>query len=345
MLKLLFQSIGVTILAACVAFAQTGNATITGRVTDPSGAVILGASITATNTGTNVKRTTTTNQEGLYVIPNLIPGNYALAAEFTGFKKLEQEKVLLQVGDRVTLNLSMEVGSSAESVTVTGEAPLLRTEDAQTGMVIDNRRIQQLPQYNRNALAFAILAANVNGASEQGNYGTDFRINGGRTNQTEYIIDGLPVTTGYKHEVPPAVPSMEAVAEFKVLTNGFAAEYGRLSGGAVVLVSKSGNNEFHGQAYWYFKNDKLNANSWTSNRFGRPKGVFHDNVFGGSIGGPVLILGLGIDVRPTFQFENLTSETRKGKGRAPRKQAGRAGSPSQIRLPGSAIHLAPSSSS
>ena len=212
-------------------------------------------------------------------------------------------------------------------------------------MVIDNRRIQQLPQYNRNAPAFAVLAANVNGASEQGNYGTDFRINGGRTNQTEYIIDGLPVTTGYKHEVPPAVPSMEAVAEFKVLTNGFAADYGRLSGGAVVLVSKSGNNEFHGQAYWYFKNDKLNANSWTSNRFGRPKGVFHDNVFGGSIGGPVLILGLGIDVRPTFQFENLTSETRKGKGRAPRKQAGRAGSPSQIRLPGSAIHLAPSSSS
>lgn len=303
--RLIYRLSITGLFAAAVVCAQTGNATIGGAVTDPTSAVIQGANLSVRNVETNVTRTATTNSEGLYIITNLIPGTYALTAEFTGFKKLERDGILLKVGDRVTLNLSMEVGASTESVTVTGEAPLLRTEDAQTGIVIDNRRIQQLPQYNRNALAFAALAANVNGvSSDQGNYGADFRVNGGRTNQTEYIIDGMPVTTGYKHEVPPAVPSMEAVAEFKVLTNGFSAEYGRLSGGAVILVSKSGTNEFHGQAYEYFKNDKMNANTWNANRFGSKKGVFHDNVFGGAVGGPVLIPKVYNGRNKTFFFLN-----------------------------------------
>ncbi len=148
------------------------------------------------------------------------------------------------------------------------------------------------------------LAPNVNGSSGQGNYGSDFRINGGRTNQTEYILDGQPITTGYLHNVPPSVPSKEAVAEFKVLTNGLSAEYGRLSGGAVILATRSGTNEFHGSAYEFFKNDKLNANDWNSNRFGQPKGVFHDNVYGFTFGGPVLIPKLYHGRDKTFFFVN-----------------------------------------
>lgn len=213
------------------AYGQTANATISGKVTDQSGSMIPGANISATNVDTNVKRTTQSNSEGLYIIPNLIPGNYTLHAEFQGMKNVERSGIALRVGDRVSIDVAMEVGSQTEHITVTGEAPLLRVDDTQSGLVIDNRRISELPQYNRNALAFALLTPNVNNVtSENQGHNNDFRINGGRTAQAEYFVDGVPVTTGYLHDVPPSIPSMEAVGEFKVLTNGLSAEYGRLSG-------------------------------------------------------------------------------------------------------------------
>jgi hypothetical protein len=295
----------LSFLLAASLYAQSGNATVTGQVTDESGAVIPGVTITIQNRDTQVSQTTRSNSEGRFSIPGLIPGAYALAAEFQGFKKFERPNVALQVGDRVAIDVNMQVGSTGESVTVTAEAPLLRTEDAQAGLVIDNRRILQLPQYNRNPLAFAQLAPNVTGSAQQGGHDNDFRINGGRTGQAEYYIDGMAVTTGYKHDVPPSVPSMEAVAEFKVVTNGLTAEYGRLSGGAVLLATKSGTNDFHGSALWFFRNDKLNANTWTSNRYGRKKGVFHDNIYGGSIGGPVRIPKLYNGKDKTFFFLNF----------------------------------------
>ncbi|HWC00293.1 MAG TPA: TonB-dependent receptor, partial [Bryobacteraceae bacterium] len=273
-------------------------------MTDSSGSIIPGAKISAQNIDTNVTRSTQTNGEGLYTIPNLIPGSYTMTTEFSGMKNFERSGIVLRVGDHISIDVAMEVGSQSERVTVTGEAPLLRTEDVQSGLVIDNRRISELPQYNRNPLAFALLTPNVNGTSEQQGHDTDFRINGGRTAQAEYFVDGVPVTTGYLHEVPPSVPGMEAVGEFKVLTNGLSAEYGRLSGGAVTVVTRSGTNEFHGSAYEFFRNDKLNANDWNSNRFGSPKGVFHDNVFGGSIGGPVWIPKIYKGKDKTFFFLN-----------------------------------------
>src|SRR6202023_1092750 len=145
---------------------------------------------------------------------------------------------------------------------------------------------------------------NVNGTSSQEGHNTDFRINGGRSAQAEYFIDGVPVTTGYQHNVPTSVPSMEAVGEFNVVTNGLSAEYGRLSGGAVVLVTRSGTNQFHGSGYEYFRNNKLNANDWNSNRYSVPIGVFHDNVFGGTFGGPVVIPKVYNGHNKTFFFFN-----------------------------------------
>lgn len=291
-------------LSVAATLAQTGNASISGQVTDPSGGAMPGVQLAVTNTGTNVSQSTTTNAEGRFTISNLIPGNYKLNARFQGFKDLEQSKIVLRVGDRLGLDLTMEIGSSAERVTVTGEVPLLRTEDVQTGLVIDNRRIQELPQYDRNPLAFALLTPNVTGSA------TDLRINSGRGGQTEYFLDGVPLTTGYDHSVPASYPSREAVGEFKVLTNGMSAEYGRLSGGAVVLVTKSGSNEFHGSAYEFFRNDWLNANDWNSNRFGRPIGVFHDNVFGATFGGPVQIPKLYRGKDRTFFFFNYEGTRR-----------------------------------
>src|SRR5262245_53556070 len=216
-----------------------------------------GVAVSVRNAATNVVRSTITNSEGIYSVTSLIPGDYAVRAEAPGFKTLQRESITLRIDDRVKIDLHMEVGQQAESVSIVSEVPLLRTEDVQTGLVIDNRRIQELPQYNRNALAFALLTPNVNSVtSEQTGHDNDFRINGGRTSQAEYFIDGVPVTSGYRHDIPPSIPSMEAISEFKVLTNGLSAEYGRLSGGAVTLATRSGSNNFHGSAYEFFRNDK-----------------------------------------------------------------------------------------
>jgi hypothetical protein len=296
--QLFSSSLLIALLLASAVHAQTGNASLSGQVKDQTGAVMPGTTVTVKNNATNVAVTTTTNSEGRYTFTNLIPGEYTLTASFQGFKNLERGNIVLRVGDRVGIDLSMEVGGSAERVTVTSEVPLLRTEDVQTGLVIDNRRIQELPQYDRNPLAFALLTPNVTGSSQ------DLRINGGRSGQTEYFLDGVPLTTGYDHSVPASYPSREAVGEFKVITNGMSAEYGRLSGGAVVLVTKSGTNELHGSGYEFFRNDKMNANDWNSNRFGRKKGIFHDNVFGATLGGPVILPKIYKGKDKTFFFFN-----------------------------------------
>lgn len=303
-MKYLARLAALLSISAGLLLSQSGTATLSGQAKDFTGAVVPEVEISVQNSGTNVVSTTRSNTEGYFTVPNLIPGMYSITARFSGMKNLEKTGIQLRVGDRISFDLVMEVGSQAESISVTAETPLLRVDDAQTGLVIDNKRIQELPQYNRNALAFANLTPNVNGTSDQMAHDSDFRINGGRAAEAEYYIDGLAVSTGYRHEIPPSVPSMDAVGEFKVITNGLSAEYGRLSGGAVTMVTRSGTNEFHGTVYEYFKNDKLNANDWNSNRFGQAKGVFHENVFGASIGGPVRIPKVYNGRDKTFFFFN-----------------------------------------
>jgi hypothetical protein len=316
-------------ISACILPAQTGQASLNGVVKDPSGGVIPGVRVTVINTATNVERSTITNNEGIYSLAALLPGAYRLSARFEGFRSLQQDGIELRVGDRISIDLVMELGQQAESVSVSSEIPLLRVDDVQSGLVIDNRRIQELPQYNRNALAFALLTPNVNGTSEQAGHDTDLRINGGRTAQAEYFVDGIPVTTGYAHNIPPSIPSMEAIGEFKVLTNGLSAEYGRLSGGAITVVTRSGTNQYHGSGYEFLRNDKLNANDWNSNRFGRPKGVFHDNVFGGSLGGPVRLPKVYNGRDRTFFFLNYEG-TRRSTG----SNAATAGVPTDLERQG-----------
>ncbi|MGB6745597.1 MAG: TonB-dependent receptor [Terracidiphilus sp.] len=278
--------------AASVAFGQ--NAQLSGKVSDPSGAVISGVEITITNTDNGAKRRVVTTEEGLYSAPSLQPGDYRLVAVKQGFRPSIREGFTLQVNDDVRLDMKLEVGATSEQVVVTADIPLLRTDDAETGEVIDNRRIEELPQYDRNVLALAHLAPAVSGIAEnpetQSNGGeSDFRIAGGRTTGSEYYIDGIPVTEGYSKNLPPSVPSPEAVQEFKVVSSGLSAEYGRLSGGAVTIITRGGSNEFHGSAYEFVQNQLFNANDYFSNLYGKPKGVFHNNIFGGSVGGPVLL--------------------------------------------------------
>ncbi len=296
------------IILAGTAFSQNQTATLSGRITDQQGRVVAGASVEVMNVDTNATLKTESNSQGLYVVSDLIPGSYRIMIQKRGFAEIVKTGLTFHVQDAIEQNFELRVGSLSQSVQVTAEAPVLRTSDAQEGLVIDNRRIMELPQYNRDPLAFAQLAPNVNGASTETSWGSDFRINGGRTNQAEYYLDGQAVTTGYYHDIPSSMPSKEALGEFKVITNGLSAEYGRLSGGAVVLSTRGGTNDFHGEGYEFFKNDALNAADWNSNRLGVPKAPFHDNVFGFTFGGPVAIPKIYSGKDKTFFFLNFEAD-------------------------------------
>ncbi|MEO7143232.1 MAG: TonB-dependent receptor [Bryobacteraceae bacterium] len=310
----MFQFPGVRrpyIFAACfllvglqTTFAQGQFGSILGTITDASGGAIPGAKVAAVNSGKGLRIETTSNQLGLYQLLQLNPGSYTVQAEANGFKKIERAGVQVQVADRITLDLPMEVGSLNEVVNVTAEALALRTSDAQTGEVVNNTMVENLPQLNRDPLALVVLAGNVQGGGSRAQPGSDTRINGGRTIGVEYNVDGITAGTGLGHKVVDTTPTMEAVAEFKVITNGISAEYGRLSGGVVEVVTKGGTNDLHGQLFEYFQNDHLNANSWQQNALGGSKVKFSQNLFGGVVGGPVVLPKIYNGKNKTFFFFN-----------------------------------------
>jgi hypothetical protein len=298
--------LSVLVLLVCTSvsmYGQAGFGLIAGRVADPSAAVVPNAKVTVTNDATGVKTETLSNGEGDYRLLQLQPGTYTLTAETQGFKKAERRGILLQVDDRLTINIALEVGTEAQTVMVEGEAPLLRTQDAETGEVINNRFIETLPQLQRDPLQLLVLSGNVQGDGSRAGGGSDTRINGGRTSGVEYLVDGITAGNG-GHTVSSNAPLLDSVAEFKVITNGIAAEYGRISGGAVEIVTLGGTNQYHGQLFEYFQNDHLNANSWQQNSLGGKKTPFRQNDFGFALGGPLDVPKLYRGRDRTFFFVN-----------------------------------------
>jgi hypothetical protein len=304
-------------------FAQAGTGVITGLITDPQGAVLSGAQVAAINAATQVRTATVTNSAGVYELINLIPGTYSVEVSSTNFKKALRPNILVQVSDRIGLNFNLELGSFHEVVTVTTEAPQLRTEDAQGGEVITESMIQTLVNINRDPFKLLILAGNVQGTGDRAsgaqlgvnggiyNGPADTRINGGRAAGIDYLVDGVPATGGFVHNVVNATPTEDDVQEFKVITNGISSEYGRLSGGIVELSTKSGTNDFHGQLFEYHKDAFLNANSWGNDnqcangiKSACSKSNFRQNDFGFAVGGPVILPHLYNGRNRTFWFAN-----------------------------------------
>jgi hypothetical protein len=239
--------------------------------------------------------------DGNYLAAQLPPGNYQVAVEASGFKKYLSRGIVVQVDDRLVVNIPLEIGSSSETVTVTGETSGLRTEDAETGEVVNNDFIMNLPQIDRNPLELLRISGDVQGA-EGASSVTQIRINGGRTSSIDFFINGNVVTTGRGHDITNQTPSMDAVQEFKVVTNGISAEYGRISGGYVQLITKSGTNNYHGDMYEYMFNDMFDANSWYQNSIGNPKVHFRQNDYGFTLGGPVSIPKIYNGKNKTFFF-------------------------------------------
>jgi len=286
------------VLMATLALGQNATGSIGGVVTDPAGARVPAATVTATNVETNIIHQTASTDTGDYQILQLAPGTYNLSVEAKGFKTAQHRAIKVQVADRLTMNVTMEVGQVTETVQVTAEPPLLRTEDAQMGQVIDSLMLENLPQIDRQPLNLMRLSGNVSGdpmgntsgGPYGGNSASDVRVNGGRTSGVEYLVDGASIMAGKNHSATDtAVPAMETVDEFKIISNGISAEYGRASGGVVELATKGGTNQLHGQAFEYFWNDRLNANSFTNNQNGAPRGYFHKNTYGFMVGGPAYV--------------------------------------------------------
>jgi outer membrane receptor protein involved in Fe transport len=276
------------VLSALSLFAQTAR--IAGRVTDRSGAVVPGTFVTVTNTQTGAERKVATNEEGYYAAPLLLPGEYRVAVEHPGFKPVGRAGVKLDVDQRAELDFVLEVGGVSERIEVTANATQLNTVEGSQGQVIENRRVVELPLNGRNYDDLALLSAGtvqpLAGARFAG-----FSSGGMRDTQNSFLLDGVdnnPVElAGAQRRSEMVQPSVDAIQEFKVQTNAFAAEYGRAMGAVVNLTTKSGTNDLHGSAFEFLRNEKLDAKNFFDPP--GPKPPFKRNQYGFSVGGPIFI--------------------------------------------------------
>ncbi|NUN04047.1 MAG: carboxypeptidase regulatory-like domain-containing protein, partial [Bryobacteraceae bacterium] len=282
------------------ALGQESRGSIVGRVLDSSGAVIPGATVTATNQNTNVAVNAQTNDQGNYQILFLIPGVYKVTAALPGFKTFVKENIELRVNDRIGLDMRLEVGDVTENVVVSAEAPLLQTATADVGLVVDNRRISELPLAHGNASSLIMLTPGVNMSYPAGMKWQDpmrvaqttmMSVQGAPFGSTEFTMDGVPNTQSSNADRGQGIsnqPPADAIQEFKVETS-FDASVGHTSGTLINTVIKSGTNDLHGTAYYFLRDPALNANGFFSNAAGQPKGDFTYKRWGGSLGGPVYL--------------------------------------------------------
>ena len=275
--------------------AQVSTADILGTITDSSGAVLVDAKITVENPETNLVRTATTNSSGNYVISLLPAGRYNIKVEHTGFRAANLNSIALATGDRTRQDIRLEVGQATESVEVSAQASALQSDSAVVGNLITDRVVQDTPLNGRNFVRLAQLGAGTNesvpNAMSSGNRPDDRRrtsavsVNGQRDYANSYLIDGMDDNERYIGTIM-VKPSEDALQEFRVDTNSYAAEVGRTAGGVVNLITKSGTNTFHGSLFEFFRNQHLDAKNYFV-AAAAPNPPYKQNQFGGSIGGPI----------------------------------------------------------
>lgn len=289
--------------------AQTPTATIDGRVLDPTSALLPGVTVDAVDVGTNIRYSAKTNNSGFYSIVDLPPGNYRVEVSKAGFKAIVRPGVVLHVQDVVALNFDMSIGSTSEIVTVQGGTPLINTENAAVGTVIDRHLVEALPLNGRSFNTLLQLTPGVVIAPQAGGGAApgQFSIAGQRTDANNFTVDGVSANFGVSNgsALPgesgtgtdqafsaiggtSSLVSVDALQEFRIDTSSYAPEFGRTPGGQVSLTTRSGTNTFHGGVYEYFRNDVLDANDWFANTLSaKPHAPERHNDFGGFVGGPI----------------------------------------------------------
>lgn len=285
-------------------------ASLSGIVTDPQGARAAGATVTIFNTAQNFSRTFTTDTSGFYSFTLLPPAVYNLKVEASGFKKFEQDKITLEVGQAGVVNVSLVIGSTQETVEVTGQAPLLNPDNPIISTEITGKQILDLPLNDRNPFFFTFLDSAVRntdlgymgGGLDNNDQAVGFMSFGGQFQQwNAFFVDGA-WDTEMNNGIVDFVPSVDDVQEFKVQTNSFSAQYGMSSGNIINVVTKSGSSKLHGDLFEFFRNDALDANYYFNAYNNLPKTAVRLNQFGGSEGGPLYIPGVLKRKDKTFFF-------------------------------------------
>ncbi len=317
-LLFVFVAVALCLGLSTIAFAQEETAaTVTGQVTDSTGAIIPNAVVVITNTSTGVERRLETNSDGFYSATTLTPGEYTITVEQPNFKR-QVQNVTLSARDRRLVNISLEPGAPSETVLVTDEPPLI--QDSPTGQgLISGTQVVELPLNNRNFLKLTELVPGVSSSlDDESSFGltsrADISINGMRRNAVNYFVDGVSNTDVGSNITLLSTPTIDSIKEFKILTSNYTAEIGRSGGGVVTLVSKSGGNDFHGSLYEFVRNDRFNANTFFNNRLGRnadgtlrarvPK--LRYNNYGFTISGPVTLPRFGEGGASTYSGKNKT---------------------------------------
>ncbi|HZL56986.1 MAG TPA: carboxypeptidase-like regulatory domain-containing protein [Bryobacteraceae bacterium] len=291
-----FSLIAVFCFLSSLLYSQDFRGTIEGQVTDQSSSAIPGAAIKITNNQTGEAKDVKSNNQGYYSLPYLNPGNYTIEATASGFETLRQTEIALRVADKLNLPLRMAVGQMSQEVTITGQQEVLDTGSADRGLVFDPLKTEQLPLNGRQEYMLMALTPGVLFTQEQfgasgfsGTRGWDvnssYKINGARPGENVFLLNGAPISdNGGTWDL---APNIEAVQEFKVMTNTYDAQYGHFGGGAVNTTIKSGGNAYHGDVFDYFRNSYMDANNFGNNYNGQPTPYHNQHQFGGVVGGPV----------------------------------------------------------
>jgi hypothetical protein len=297
LLRLIVVSLCILPWVSLVYGQTAGTGALTGTVTDPTGAVVPGATVIATNVDTGQERTVTTGANGAYTFSLLQPGTYRIRFNAAGFKSSEVSGIKVNVTETPVLNRALEVGQQTEQVTVEANVETVQTASSTLGTVVGGQTATALPLTTRNYTNLLGLSsgavASVNNATGFGKGGMEIATNGGSTAQNNFAMDGVSMQGGsgavtQSFYLAFAIPNPDTLAEFKIQTSLYDAGYGRNPGANVNVVTKSGTNAFHGTAFEFFRNTVLNANDFFVNRAGRDKPVLNQNQFGGTVGGPIV---------------------------------------------------------
>jgi len=281
--------------SAVSANAQNIFGSIVGTVSDPSGAVLTKASVTATNLSTGEKRTATTDGQGNYQILSLPRGEYKIDIDEQGFRHFSRSPIDVVVDQVARVDVAMVIGEQNQVIEVNSAPPIMQTDSASLGQAIEGVAVRDLPLNGRNVLALVALvpgvvpqgASNTNLSGQNVFAAGNFQIGGGNANQGSVLVDGVSTNTSYGNAVE-LVMDQDSIQEFNVQTHNNTAEFGKYTGGVINMSTKSGTNAFHGTAYEYLRNTVLNANTFFAKRNDSGKQAWHQNQFGGNIGGPLM---------------------------------------------------------
>ena len=287
-------------LPSIPAYSQLVGATLSGTIVDESHAAIPKTTVSILNVATGVTTTVTTNDQGIYNAPNLLPGNYQISVSAPGFEKTVQNGVVLTVGAQQVLNISMKVGLVSQTVEVTTEAPGVELASSTINGSVSSNTIEEMPLNGRSWTDLATLQPGVSSIHDIAaatthdrlgrGLGNQMSVDGGRPQQNNYLLNGISVND-YSNQAPGSILGenlgADAVAEFTILTSNYSTEYGRSSGGVISAITRSGTNQFHGSAYEFLRNSAMDAANFFDNALGSPKPEFRRNQFGVSAGGPI----------------------------------------------------------